>query len=143
MQSESSRFFHAAVITQVDTPYAWGGQNEKEVDCSGLVIQALRNIPGFSSIPDKSADEILHEYCRVEDANNGFKDIRLGFLTTGKSGKATHVVVFLPGSDAYVHATESRGLVTVDVAPGYYSITRQLDWNKLMQYYSLRSHKPS
>jgi len=131
MTPVQAAFFHKA-LDFLGKPYKWGGQDESEVDCSGLVIECIRAIPGFGEVPDLNAEGIRRDYCRPYVSKAG-SFIRLGFLIP--SGKeATHVVVFLPDSSAYVHSSGTAGKVSIETSEENYNSVSELDWNTLIRF---------
>ena len=90
------------------TPYLYGGNSRKGMDCSGLMCQAF-----------KAVDKQLPRSSRLQaqmGRNIKKKDIREGdllFFSTNGTGRINHVglVVKVKGSDVqFIHATTSRGV---------------------------------
>jgi cell wall-associated NlpC family hydrolase len=130
-----AKVFYANLLGYLGVPYRWGGQSDEEVDCSGLVIQVLRGVPGFGTVPDRDADGLYKEFTRATKSGDTPYDVRLGFFVDAKSGKATHVVALLPNSEHYVHAASSLGSVEVGRDQENVTHVRFLDFNCLFRFY--------
>lgn len=95
------------------TPYRWGGLTSRGMDCSGLVVRAM--LAQGKRVPHNAAS--LYRMGQPVS----FPDLQPGdlvfFNTTGNA--VSHVGIWV-GSNKFVHASCSRGVV-VDEMAGYYS----------------------
>jgi hypothetical protein len=95
----------------------------------------------MAGLPDQTAEGIRTNYCRLPDPHEP-GGIQLGFFVP--SGKAaTHVVVFFPGSDFYVHASSGSGIIEVEKDPENYTQRLEVDWNRLIPFMGPQAGAPS
>ncbi len=101
------------------TPYKYGGNTRKGVDCSGFVYHVFRNSLDIS-LPRNSGKQ--HDYCRKMSK----KDLSTGdlvfFATTKGSKKVSHVGLYV-GDGKMIHASTSRGVVCQNLSDDYYTRT--------------------
>ncbi len=101
------------------TPYKYGGNTRKGVDCSGFVYHVFRNSLDIS-LPRNSGKQ--HDYCRKISK----KDLSTGdlvfFATTKGSKKVSHVGLYV-GDGKMIHASTSRGVVCQNLSDDYYTRT--------------------
>ncbi len=99
----------------IGTPYAWGGNDRKGVDCSGFVTQVfLRSLD--ISLPRTSQQQM--EYCRPVDR----KDLLPGdlvFFTVRGGDRVGHVGIYI-GNGQMVHASSSKGVVITPLDNPYF-----------------------
>ena len=84
-------YFLKVVESFLNTWYRWGGDDPSGIDCSGLVVEALKACGKISEREDYTADGLWHKYhgaYEVPDAQRG----ALVFWFDNK-GRATHVAV--------------------------------------------------
>ncbi|HYF70126.1 MAG TPA: C40 family peptidase [Ohtaekwangia sp.] len=110
----------AAARTFIGTPYRYGGTTRSGMDCSGLLINAFREIE--MPLPRSSADQ------SKVGQEIGMKDLAPGdlvfFATSKKRRKITHVglVTEVNGKDnvKFIHASSRVGVVEVNIYSDYY-----------------------
>lgn len=98
----------------IGTPYVWGGNNEKGVDCSGFTCAAYKevgvNLPRTAREQAKKGREVAWEDMQPGDA--------LYFDMKGK-GDVTHTGIFI-GNGKMRHASSGQGRVTDVNLSGYW-----------------------
>lgn len=107
--------------TFLGTPYQWGGQSRKGIDCSGLVVEVFRK--NRFQFPRQSQDQ-AKQGRRVD-----IKDTRPGdllFFDTSGEGKVNHVGIVRAiknyGEVTFIHASTSKGVMISSLNERY--------WNK-------------
>ena len=104
------------VKSWIGTPYKYGGNNKRGVDCSGFVVQVYKKVYGVSL--QRSSDLIYEKNCE-KIKKNDLQEGDLVFFSTGRSKKINHVGIYLK-SDKFVHASSSRGVIVSDLDESYY-----------------------
>lgn len=98
------------------TPYKYGGNTRKGVDCSGLVYHVYRNSLDIS-LPRNSAKQ--HEFCtKVKRGDLATGDL-VFFATTKGSRRVSHVGLYV-GDGKMIHASTRRGVMVQDLEDQYY-----------------------
>jgi lipoprotein Spr len=133
--------FTKRLVAYLGIPYVWGGQSKGAVDCSGLIIQSLRDM-GFS-IKDRTAGGIFFDLCIEGPSSPGLYP--LVFLYPHAEPAATrdnitHVAAYL-ASNVVIQATEAKGnvhLISGDDFVANYGhawVKGYLDFKGLATYY--------
>lgn len=101
------------------TPYRYGGNDRRGIDCSGLVLQVYKDALGIQ-LPRNSREQ--HDYCSSV-SKGGMVPGDLIFFATGKNKrKVSHVGIFV-GGNQMIHASTSQGVIISDINSSYYSRT--------------------
>ncbi|QEM83589.1 C40 family peptidase [Halomonas binhaiensis] len=108
----------ALVLTEarsaIGTPYRYGGNDERGMDCSGLVQMAYSR--AGISVPRTSQSQ-YDNLPPIDSARPG----DLLFFSTGKGSGVSHVGIYM-GDDTMVHAPGSgRRVTTTSLALDYWS----------------------
>ena len=103
-----------AIDSYLGTPYRWGGEDHRGIDCSGLVVAVFRQALGVS-LPH-STDELF----RMGRGVNRDR-IRYGDLVFFSEGghEPTHVGISL-GENVFVHAGSESGVVMASLETSYF-----------------------
>ena len=106
--------------TYIGTPYKWGGNDKRGIDCSGLLVRSFESIG--MKIPRTTSQQIdIGKKVSLKKSKEG----DLVFLAFGKSRrKVTHVGIL---SNVYGqkdidfrHASSSRGVIETQLIKDYY-----------------------
>lgn len=98
------------------TPYKYGGNDSEGIDCSGLVCNVFENVLA-AKIPRSSAQQ--QQWCIPmlrEDLQQG----DLVFFSSKSEGEGVGHVGIYAGSDSFVHASSSRGVVVSKLSEPYF-----------------------
>ncbi|MDR1919078.1 MAG: C40 family peptidase [Tannerellaceae bacterium] len=109
---------YSAASRWLGTPYRYGGDSRRGVDCSGFVAILYRDVYG-KRLAATSAD-MLKRNCR-KVRRSGLREGDLVFFRTDKGSKKTpnHVGIYLK-NDKFVHASTSRGVMVSNLSEPYY-----------------------
>ena len=106
--------------TYIGTPYKWGGNDKRGIDCSGLLVRSFESIG--MKIPRTTSQQIdIGKKVALKKSKEG----DLVFFAFGKSRrKVTHVGIL---SNVYgqkdidfIHASSSRGVIETQLNKDYY-----------------------
>ena len=106
--------------TYIGTPYKWGGNDNRGIDCSGLLVRSFESI-GLQ-IPRTTSQQIeIGKSVSLKKSKKG----DLVLFAFGKSKrKVTHVGILSElknSSDInFIHASSSRGVVETQLIKDYY-----------------------
>ncbi len=99
----------------IGTPYLYGGNTKKGVDCSGLTCQIFREVADIK-LPRSSRQQANH--CK-KIKKKELKPGDLVFFTAG-SKRINHVALYI-GDNQIIHSTSSRGVVISNLNDKYWS----------------------
>jgi len=106
--------------TYIGTPYKWGGNDKKGIDCSGLLVRSFESVG--MKLPRTTSQQIdLGKKVSLKKSKAG----DLVFFAFGKSKrKVTHVGIVSNienNSDIkFIHASSSKGVVETQLIRDYY-----------------------
>lgn len=100
------------------TPYKYAAATKGSgTDCSGMVMQVFQAV--YNLTLERNSAKIFERNCR-EIGKHRLHEADLVFFNNGKSGRITHVGIYL--KDGYfVHASSSRGVIVSNIDENYYS----------------------
>lgn len=102
----------------IGTPYKYGGEDKRGVDCSGLVVNVYRNVLDIK-LPRSSYEQA--GYCSPLQKNQLMPG-DLIFFATGRSKNISHVGIYV-GDGKMIHSSASSGVVVSDISADYYRRT--------------------
>lgn len=100
----------------IGTPYRYGGNDRKGIDCSGFVMSVFMDAAGVA-LPRTSATQA--EYCREIPKKKLQPGDLVFFSTSTRGGKVSHVGLYI-GNDKMIHASASRGVIESGLNENYY-----------------------
>ena len=106
--------------TYIGTPYKWGGNDKKGIDCSGLLVRSFESVG--MKLPRTTSQQIdLGKKVSLKKSKEG----DLVFFAFGKSKrKVTHVGLVSNVEDnsniKFIHASSSKGVVETQLIRDYY-----------------------
>ena len=103
------------VIKYLETPYKYGGNTEKGIDCSGFTLQVYEKSTGLK-LP-RSAREQYAVGEKVEREDLSFGD--LVFFNTRRRSNPGHVGIYI-GDDQFIHSSTSLGVTISSLQETYY-----------------------
>ena len=105
------------VIRYMNTPYKFGGNTKKGIDCSAFTQTMFRN--ALSVNLDRTARDQYKEGKDIDEKNE-LKFGDLVFFDTRRTVKPGHVGIYL-GDGLFAHASSSRGVTISSITSSYYS----------------------
>jgi len=106
---------YSFILEWYGTPYQFGGQTMKGIDCSGFANVLYKDVYKIQ-LPRTSrdiAENIKRKY--TADLNEG----DLVFFSFGKSGEVNHVGIYLH-NNRFVHASTTKGVIISDLTEPWY-----------------------
>lgn len=117
-EHDNHRLFLEAA-SWVGTPYLYGGNTKKGVDCSGLSTRLYKEVFHLT-LSRSSKEQFRKDCCRIYKRSKELNQGDLVFFQTGSNtGKAGHVGVYLK-KGKFIHASSSRGVVIDDLSSNYW-----------------------
>lgn len=104
------------VMEWLGTPYRFGGDSPRGIDCSAFTRRAYRNILGIEIPRTANYQYAVGEEIPIEDLEFG----DLVFFRTRYYAPITHVGIYL-GDDLFAHASSRNGVTVSSLTSGYYS----------------------
>lgn len=104
------------VESWMGTPYRYGGNTRKGVDCSGFVCNVYNEVYGVKL--QRSSELIYKKNCKKIKKSN-LSEGDLVFFKTGRKKRISHVGIYLKNGK-FAHASTSRGVIISDLDESYY-----------------------
>lgn len=115
--SDKERRLVDAARRWLGTPYRYGGNDRKGIDCSGFTCAVFKEVTGIK-LPRSAREQA--DFCRRIDR----RDLRVGdlvfFTSKGGGSRINHVAIFI-GNNKIIHATSSQGVAVSDLDERYWS----------------------
>jgi len=104
------------IIKYLNTPYKYGGNTKKGIDCSAFTQQVYKNTLSLN-LNRSASDQYRQgkEITRIEDLQFG----DLVFFDTGGDVKPGHVGIYI-GDNLFAHASSKRGVTISSLNHSYY-----------------------
>lgn len=99
----------------IGTPYKYGGEDKRGVDCSGLVLNVYRSALDIK-LPRSSREQ--SSYCSPLAKDKLMPGDLLFFATSG-SKRVSHVGIYV-GDGKMVHSSTSKGVIVSSISDNYY-----------------------
>ncbi len=105
------------IIKYLNTPYKYGGNSSKGIDCSAFTQTIFRNTLSFSLL--RSARDQFTQGQIIENGDElQFGD--LVFFNTRRRVRPGHVGIYI-GNKLFAHASSKRGVIVSSMDHDYYS----------------------
>lgn len=103
-----------AVEEWIGTPYLLGGETKQGVDCSGFVLNVLREVYDLE-IPDMTMSAIKFNSFPVTEINEGV------LIFFNRINKPAHHGGIIINANEFVHASTSRGVTITKLDNKYWN----------------------
>jgi cell wall-associated NlpC family hydrolase len=114
----SSEEMTMKIIEFLDTPYLWGGNSYRGIDCSAFVQTVMYQALGIT-LPRTSYDQ---SNVGTDVAKEDLKFGDLLFFDTMHKGRTTHVGIYI-GNGMFAQSGSSTGVAFASLNSDYYSKT--------------------
>ena len=104
-------------VKWIGTPYLYGGDTRKGVDCSGLVCVAFDE--GASMKLPRSSSEQAQYSRQIERTKLQPGDLVFFVSKTGGT-RINHVAIYM-GNNRIIHATTSKGVIISELSENYWA----------------------
>lgn len=101
----------------IGTPYRYGGTSRQGADCSGMVMEVVRQSVGIT-LPRNSLRQC--EACRPVSLEVVRPGDLVFFRSARSGGKVCHVGIY-SGNGRFIHASSSKGVIESRLAENYYA----------------------
>ncbi|HEY5124035.1 MAG TPA: C40 family peptidase [Ignavibacteria bacterium] len=106
------------IIEYLDTPYLWGGNSYRGIDCSAFVQSVMYQALGIT-LPRTSFEQ---SNVGMDVAKEDLKFGDLLFFDTMNKGRTTHVAIYI-GNGMFAHSGSKTGVAFASLNSDYYSRT--------------------
>lgn len=103
----------------IGTPYKYGGEDRRGVDCSGLVLNVYRSALDIK-LPRSSREQA--SYCSPLSKDKLMPGDLLFFATSGSKKNVSHVGIYV-GDGKMIHSSTSKGVIVSSISDDYYRRT--------------------
>ena len=117
LSRHDNKILYEELRSWLGTPYQHAGNTKGEgTDCSGMVMEVYKKV--YNKQLERNSAMIYENNCKTIDRDN-LREGDLVFFITGKSGRISHVGIYLK-EDKFVHASSSRGVMVSDLQDKYW-----------------------
>lgn len=105
------------IIKYLNTPYKYGGNSTRGIDCSAFTQTVYNNVLSFNL--NRSAREQYKQGIEVDNP----EDLKFGdlvFFNTRRRVKPGHVGIYI-GDNLFAHASSRNGVIVSSLDQSYYS----------------------
>lgn len=128
--------FIMTIIKYLDTPYQYGGNSIKGIDCSAFTLNVFSESMGTRLL--RSAREQFTQGQVITSREDlGFGD--LVFFNTRRGAYPGHVGIYLYG-DYFVHASTKKGVIVSSLVENYYN-SRYIGARRISEVYDFLTNK--
>lgn len=100
----------------IGTPYKYGGEDKRGIDCSGLVLNVYKSALDIK-LPRNSGEQA--KYCSPLQKNQLMPGDLIFFATGSSRKRVSHVGIYV-GDGRMVHSSASSGVVVSDIESDYF-----------------------
>ena len=111
-----NRKLYEEVESWLGTPYRYGGNTRKGVDCSGFVVNVYQNVYGIKL--QRSSELIFKKNCK-KIKKSQLREGDLVFFKSGKAKRINHSGIYLKNGK-FAHTSSSRGVMISSLEEEYY-----------------------
>jgi cell wall-associated NlpC family hydrolase len=104
------------IVKYLETPYQYGGESFKGIDCSAFTKQVFKNSLN-KDLPRTASEQFL-----IGSDVGGLIDLKFGdlvFFDTQKAKYPGHVGIYV-GNNLFAHSSSSRGVTVSSLQSSYY-----------------------
>lgn len=105
------------IISYIDTPYKYGGNTRKGIDCSAFTQNVFRKTIA-TEVPRTAREQYKVGDTISDTANLKFGD--LVFFNTSRKAYPGHVGIYI-GEELFAHSSGGKGVTITSLADKYYS----------------------
>jgi probable lipoprotein NlpC len=113
LQIETAKLILAQYQQWKRTPYVYGGNTHKGIDCSGLVVQT------FQSKFNKKLPRLTTDLAKLGKNVTSLKPGDLVFFKTGRGRTGLHVGIYYKDNQ-FLHASSRKGVVLSNLQNTYW-----------------------
>lgn len=118
LSRKDNKALYAELRSWLGTPYKYAAsEKRKGTDCSGMVMEVYREV--YHIRLERNSAMMFEKNCKKIDRDD-LREGDLVFFITGKSGRISHVGIYLK-EGKFVHASSSRGVIVSDLSENYWS----------------------
>lgn len=103
----------------IGTPYKFGGNDTRGIDCSGLSCAIYRDVFNIK-LSRTSRQQFERDLCTFRNKSKLKSGDLVFFTSPGASGIVNHVGVYLKDG-RFIHSSSSRGVIVADLQNPYWT----------------------